>query len=1121
MRPDPAPYDVCGPLPSGTTVLEASAGTGKTFTIAALAARYVAEGRAELSQLMLVTFSRAATQELRERVRERLVGAERGLADPAAARDADDEVLRLLAGAPDDEVARRHRRLAAALSGFDAATIATTHGFCQQMLAGLGTAGDRDPAATFLESADDLVQEVVDDLYLRKYSPSGAAPPAMKPATARKVARSALQDAQARLLPADATPGSEAQERYGLACAVRAEVDRRKRERRLIDYDDLLTRLRDALVDPVRGAAACERLQSRYRVVLVDEFQDTDPVQWQILRTAFHGHTTLVLIGDPKQAVYAFRGADLVTYLAAARDAGTQRTLARNWRSDAGLVAAVDAVMGRAALGAPEVVVRPVQAAHAGPRLRAAPSSAALRVRVMRRPEGKGRYDNVGEIRRAVAHDLAADVVELLRSGARIDGRDTPLGPGDVAVLVRTNDQAVLVRDALDAARVPAVLTGSRSVFLTEPAREWLVLLRAVEQPHRTGLVRAAALTRFVGWTAAQLDAAGDAGVDELAARMRTWRDVLSGRGVAALLHVIGATERLAERLLARPSGERDLTDVRHVAETLHAAAVGAQLGPSSLVEWLDRRIAEAEVDTLDERSRRLESDAAAVQVVTIHSAKGLEFPIVYVPYAWNRRKGRAPDPLRLHGPHGERLLDVGGPGGSGWGERARLHWAEEDGEELRLLYVALTRAQCQAVVWWAPSANTDTSPLHRLVFGELDSDNQPPAAVPVPSSARVRSRLGELAERCPSLRVEVVQDREIRAWTPPRVRSASLEVARFDRALDRAWRRTSYTALTAALHVGVPLPDGVGSEPEEPERRDEPDVAPLRAVASDTARAQAAETALRELALPMARLPAGTAFGTLVHTVLESVDTSVPDVAAEVRRAVDAALARRPLAVDPVELTASLSAVLATPLGPLAGGRTLGEVAPRDRLTELEFELPLAGGEAPVETAADLRGIAALVRRHLPPGDPLAAVADRLDALPAERLRAYLTGSIDAVLRLPAAGGDPRHVVVDYKTNLLGPADELTAWHYRPSALAESMVSSGYPLQALLYSVALHRFLRWRLPGYDEGRHLGGVLYLYVRGMVGSGTPLVDGVPCGIVSWRPPTALITELSDLLAGEAQ
>ena len=328
-------FDLTGELPTGTTVLEASAGTGKTHTIAALAARYVAEGVARIDELMLVTFGRAATVELRERVRERLVAAAAALADPETARASADEVERHLATGPADVVDVRRGRLAHAVANFDAATIATTHGFCHQMLAGLGVAADVDGDLTFTETASEVVAEVAGDLYLRAYARPGSARPPITYPQALTVSNAAVADRQARLEPVDADPDTAADVRRRLADRVRTEVAQRKRSRRVMDYDDLLVHLRDALVDPSTGADARSRVRSRYRVVLVDEFQDTDPVQWEILESAFHGHRTLVLIGDPKQAIYAFRGADVVTYLHATGTAAATETLGTNWRSDA------------------------------------------------------------------------------------------------------------------------------------------------------------------------------------------------------------------------------------------------------------------------------------------------------------------------------------------------------------------------------------------------------------------------------------------------------------------------------------------------------------------------------------------------------------------------------------------------------------------------------------------------------------------------------------------------------------------------------------------------------------------------------------------------------------------
>ncbi|MGZ4483405.1 MAG: UvrD-helicase domain-containing protein [Nocardioidaceae bacterium] len=1100
-------FDLCGPLPAGTTVLEASAGTGKTHTIAALAARYVAEGVARIDELMLVTFGRAATVELRERVRERLVSTSAALADPEAAGHPD-EVVRHLATGSADDVAVRRARLAHAVANFDAATIATTHGFCHQMLAGLGIAADVDRDVAFTESIADVVAEVATDLYVRAYARTGAGTPPFGYADAARVALAAVADRQARLEPVGAAPDSEADLRRRLAEQVRLEVEHRTRSRRGMDYDDLLVHLRDALVDPDTGADARARVRNRYRVVLVDEFQDTDPVQWQILEHAFHGHRTLVLIGDPKQAIYAFRGADVVTYLLATGSAQASETLGTNWRSDAPLVQALGHVMGDVALGDQRIVVRPVGAANTGQRLKGAPVDTPLRLRVVDRdtlPTSQRGLLAVKDVRPYVARDVAADIVRLLDSGATLDHADggRPVRPADVAVLVQRNEDGATVRDELQAVDVPVVLTSTSSVFLSDAADDWLTLLSALEQPHRPGLARSAALTGFVGWTADRLAAADDAAFDDLGARLHTWAEVLTSRGVAALLEVVTG-DGLVERVLATQHGERHLTDLRHIGQSLHAAATDGQLGVASLVEWLQRRIAEAREDVSEERSRRLESDAEAVQVITVHRSKGLEFPIVYVPYLWDKHVFPNPDPLRLHDPAGVRVLDVGGTGGDGYAGRRSLHLAEDAGESLRLAYVALTRARCQVVAHWAPAGNTKTAPLHRFLFGDRTTDGQLPEQVAVGSDDFVRRRLDELAAGSGgTVAVEAVVAGDGPAWRPPAPSYPTLAVRGFDRVLDLAWTRTSYSGLTAGLHE-EPAARGVSSEAEEPGTVDEPELATGGTAATDG------------LPSPMADLPKGAAFGTLVHEVLEHTDFTAPDLRAHLVEQAEAAASERYAGIPASELAAALQPALETPLGPLAGGLRLADVGRRDRLDELDFELPLLGGDVP-SGEARVGEIAAVLARHLPDGDPLHGYAADLavPVLAARRLRGFLGGSIDLVLRVRGEDGAARHLVVDYKTNWLGGATVSTA-DYTPEAMASAMRTAHYPLQALLYSVALHRFLRWRQPGYDPAVHLGGVLYLFLRGMAGPATPVVDGVPCGVFSWRPPAALVTDLSDLL-----
>ncbi len=1153
----PRRFDPFGDLPRGTVVLEASAGTGKTHTIATLTTRYVAEGVAALPEIMLVTFGRAATSELRDRVRERLVATERALRGPDPAHSTD-ELVAFLAAVDADELARRRERLRVALSQLDAATITTTHGFCQQMLTALGTAADVDLATSFLPDVADLVEEVTDDLYVRRFADQSE--PILSPRDVRAVARAAVSDHGAVVAPSDAAEGSVAAARYEVAVAARREVEARKRAMHLLDYDDLLVLLRRALTDPEHGATATQRVRSRFRVVMVDEFQDTDPEQWAILRTAFHGRpdesSALVLIGDPKQAIYAFRGADVVTYLQAVEDATDTATLSTSWRSDGPLLAGLHALLGETALGDPRIVVRPVDAAHPEARFS---GGAPVRLRQVTRRAyrlGASSAPSAPDARGLLAKDVAADVASRLGTasgggdrvrddagGAAGDAaRWRPLEPRDVAVLTRTNAQAEAVRSALVALGVPAVVSGPSSVFGSAAAQDWLTLLAALEQPGLHRRATALALTPFVGWDAQRLATADDADHDELGDTVRAWAHLLADRGVAAVAEV-AARRGATARVMARADGERYLTDLRHVTQALHEAATTEGLGTAALTAWLRTRIAEVGTVFTDERTRRLETDAAAVQVVTVHAAKGLEFGVVYVPFGWERFEPDDQELFAFHDDHGQRVLHLGGVGSPGFVD-AKARWRDEElGEDLRLLYVALTRARHQVVVHWTPTKrSTGSGPLTRLLLADRMLGGEPGRHAR-PDAMRddaVRSAFEAVAARSGgTVVVEQVDARpKGERWSPGTRSGTDLALATAVHLPDRDWRRASYSALTAAAHHG-PV-GGIESEPEDPGVQDEPE----ETTDDDTAAPAPATSAPRpgaDVPSPYEGQPGGTAFGTLVHEILEYVDTAADDLDAEVRaRCAQAATVRVP-GVEPVALATALGLSLRTPLGPIAGGLTLADVDPRDRLPELEFELPLAGGdETEGVRPATLRDLADVLRAHLPADDAFARYPDLLAALADESetgtgtggvpLRGYLTGSIDAVLRVPAPGPDGapggdqgdrrRYLVVDYKTNRVGPPGvPLTVGDYHPDAMRDAMLASHYPLQLVLYLVALHRYLRWRVRDYDPDRDLAGGAYLFVRGMAGPDTPRgPDGTPYGVVAWSPPPGLVVALSALLDG---
>ncbi len=1091
-------FDLLGPLPARgtTTVLEASAGTGKTFTLAGLVTRYLAEGHATLDEMLLITFSRAATRELRDRVRRQLVETVAAL-DGSGAPEPNELVAHLCSGSAQEREARR-RRLRDALAGFDAATIATTHQFCHLVLKSLGIAGDTGAGVELVDSLDDLVTSVVDDLYLAKFG-TQRDEVALSYADALKLARVVVSDPYAQLRPQHPEPGTVAEVRLRFVDAVCAELELRKRRLGVLGYDDLLRRLAGAL-EPEESPAR-ERMRQRWPIVMVDEFQDTDPIQWQVIERGFVGHSAVVLIGDPKQAIYGFRGGDIHTYLQAARTAGQQRTLAVNWRSDSALVHALQTVMGGAALGDPQIVVHDVEAAVGGSRLAGAPISAPLRLRVVGRATfgvGADRAVPMPKLRRHIPEDLAADVAALWASGATFDGR--VIGPGDVAVIVENSKDAAACQEALLRAGIPAVFTGDADVFSSAAAADWLCLLEAFEATHRGGLVRAAAATVFFGHTAAALANGGDALTDKVASTLRDWADELRMHGPAAVFEA-AQLAGLKWRLLGEYGGERTLTDLAHVAQLLHEAAHRDRLGLPALREWLRRQCTERNGG--GQHNRRLDSDAAAVQILTVWGSKGLQFPIVYLPFAFNRHM--FDEAVPLYHEAGVRCRHVGGPDSADHTDVQRLSLAEAARNDIRLAYVALTRAQSQVVAWWSASYDEPNGGLSRLLRGRRRGEAPvPDRCEPKPSDGQALACFREW-EAAGGL---VIEDSVIPALAPvtPAQAPEDLAARHFHRHIDTGWRRTSYSGLirhaseNAADAAGAA--SGVHSEPEVAARDDEADDVPVPV---------AAPPGGADLLSPMAELPAGAAFGSLVHAVLETADPFAADLTAELEAQVRLHAAWWSVDAEPAALAAALVPMHHTPLGPLADGLTLRQIGVRDRLRELDFEIPLAGGDVRgVAPDVRLAEVGALLREHLPADDPFAPYADRLstEALGGQPLRGYLSGSIDVVLRIP----EKRFLVVDYKTNRLGD----TAADYGFDRLTAAMLHSDYPLQALLYTAVLHRFLRWRLPDYDPDQHLGCVLYLFVRGMCGPDTPVIDGHRAGVFDWRPPTALVVALSDLL-----
>ena len=1062
---DPLPYDPSLPLPGGTVLLEASAGTGKTHQIASLACRYVAEQDCPIEQVLLVTFGTAATKELRSRVFLRLseVEAALSLAVSSGAPPSDALAARLYAH---DATACR-ARLRRALEGFERATIATTHTFCSMMLDRLGIAADWDRSARFTASLAQLATEAADDLYVGRYS--GSPQPPFDLAFARKIARFAVDH------PDELFSGPDHQEEISFAEAVRAEVAARKSRGRVYTYDDLIAQMRATLRDPLSGPVARGRLSEAFPVVLVDEFQDTDPQQWAILRDAFLGASTVVLIGDPKQSIYGFRNADLNCYLEARATAGQHYTLPTNHRSDPGLVHAVNDLFEGVEFGHPQVRAFRVDPALSGRRLTAGGAGAGAAVRV--RMVNAAATLSPSEAQARIDSDLVSQVIGLLDN---YEYQGVALRARDIAILVRNRRRAESIVEALRLAGIPSSFPGNEPVFATAAADDWLRVLEAwvgLSSP----TARAAALTGLIGLETSELAADDGSQIARIAEHLRASARLAHEGGIGSGWQGLRRLFEVDARLLQQPGGQGHLVDLAQIAELLGAAQWNHRLTLSGCQTWLREQIEGAHRGEDADAPRRIPHDEDAVRIFTLHGSKGLQFPVVLLPSAASWEPFGQRDPF-VFTDGSTRKLFVGKTSGRSSAWQRRLD--EERAEELRLLYVSMTRATSAVYAWWAPTATTTDSPLHRLLA--RGSESRPRASYPLGALR------GLPARPWPQVGLEPVPDTPAaclpREPNPP---PGPLAARPFTRAIDQEWRRVSYSSLTANAHEVTDAPD------------DETDLSALEPFA---------EVPGLDAALPLGELPGGVAFGSLAHLVLEYVDWSSPDLEREVGEAVRAQLRRMPVPGVGVEaLTTGLVAALRTPLTGLTE-RALAELPVQRRLAELDFDLPL--GRQATHTLADLAG---LLGRELPAGDPLSAYPDLLGSSAAapESLRGVLTGSIDAVVEV-----DSRFVVLDYKTNRLPSArpGQLTAGDYRPSAMARAMMASHYPLQALLYSVALHRYLEWRLPGYSPERHLGGVGYLFVRAMIGPRTPLAESGRCGVFAWHPTPGLVIAASQLLEG---
>lgn len=1074
------------------TVIEASAGTGKTFSVASVVVKELAlDPGLRIGGILITTYTRNAAAELRDRVRRRLAVVERQLRSQAHPTDP------LAADLHGADRLDRADRLGRALREFDNATITTIHSVCSRILTLAGETSVDEGQGSDLRR---VLEEVVNDAVVE----SAEAGLVLQSARLKDAVAELVRSPKARLHRMTMTGDDPAEntrvngELAAVARVVRECADEVHRRTELAPtFDDMLRRAEIAVSDPKRPAVVAA-LRQRYTLAVIDEAQDTDHLQWSIFRHVFDGrqpNRRLVAVGDPKQAIYRFRGADVEAYLDA-RDVNNMFTLSRNWRSDADLIRVLNKVFSGRTFG--DSISYKAVTARPG-----APASAIVGdVPLVLVDLGeKTRAEQVVAPAALRVREILATVKVPSENGLRA------VRPSDVCVLVLANSRGSAIEDALRGMGIAAVSSGTENVMGGDMARALVGLLQAMDNPHDSGLVRIAAATPFFGRNLADVGSLSDETIQEIQGAIAALNSVLRRRGVAAFAARLRSDPEVSSRLVGGPDGERNETDFAHIVELLHTETGGAGCPARSVLEHVDELASrEATAETV---SRRVESDKDAVQIMTVHQSKGLEFPVVVVADLW-KRGGRSKGVPVVHlesaapgGPR-ERVIDVGYvldlPDKAFADRRKRSAEAETD----RLFYVAMTRARHHVSLLVSTGKKRGVAPTRK----------------PRPTPGRSTDGIIDIfvGEYPKDASVRVTDETSIRRFRAYSMRGRSLDkmtVAQVSNPILQTYERLSFSSIVRRGdgHHG----EGAAAEDDRSgsgHGDDDQIISVGSGYAPDHVPPGVTE-------MPLARLVGGTRFGKIVHKVYEQVDFCADPLDSEVARVVGEVITGAALRHEHPRIIRGVELSLRTPLGGALGETRLVDIPGADRLSELGFEMTLADHARRTNVGRFGRALEKALVREGRSGDPLVAyargIADRWGHI---NLLGLMNGSIDALLRVDG-GAQMDLWVSDFKTNRLDKeGDESLIAAYGIDSMLNEMFRHHYPLQALIYGTAVHRYVRSRSGATGPPHRVRGFAYLFVRGMVGAATPVdASGNRHGVVTWTAPEGLWDSLSAVMMGE--
>lgn len=1195
-QPQPTPLEpMTFPL-HGARLIEASAGTGKTFTIAGLYLRLLlGHGSAEtrhrvpltVDQILVVTFTEAATAELRDRIRARIHDARIAFARGQSS----DPVIQPLLNEFDD-----HKQAAEILlqaeRQMDEAAVYTIHGFCQRMLTQNAFESGSRFNNEFVTDESHLKAQVVADYWRRNFyplpftlageirqlwgSPSAllsdisnyltGAPlslsvPAMKGSLAdlhtenlkkidelkaqwresqddfftlisdsdinkRSYTKKSLptwleavnawaatettgydypdklekfaQNVLLEKTPKGSAPQHavfEAIETFLanpislkaplLAHAIehcRVMLANAKNQKQWLSFDDLLTQL-SASIDTDESELLAARIRTLYPVAMIDEFQDTDPLQYSIFSRIYLNNPEcgLFMIGDPKQAIYGFRGADIFTYIKARNQVSAHYTLGTNWRSSADMVQAVNQVF--ALPDSPfiydsDIPFLPVKySPNAEKRIwtmggQKQPALTYWLQEADDKPLPKGEY--LTRMAEATASQIQTILTQAQQGQAcLVNGeKQKAVQAGDIAVLVRTGSEGRMIKQALADQGIASVYLSNRdSVFTSSVAQDLQRLLQAVLTPENDRALRASLASELFALDAASLDALNNDEIvwENAVNEFKEYRKLWVQRGVLPMLRTVISKRHIAERLLEEgassqgENGERVLTDLMHIGELLQQASNELD-SDHGLLRWLAQSISDAEngLGGSDDQIQRLESERNLVQIVTIHKSKGLEYDLVFLPFVFSYRE--ASEAKYYDAANDRTVLDI-------TGNDASMKQADKErlAEDLRLIYVALTRAVYACFIGASPLRNgrstKEPTGVHRSAIGYLIQNGQ---------EGGINDLHQGLTQQQDELDCVVVADPPQQLeekYVAPQEEIYDLSAKELQNPIDRNWRITSYSGLVkqGSHHVEHDATIEItGFDIDSSEEQDEADlVEPERSIFT---------------------FPRGARPGTFLHSLFEEIEFTQPATTEENTQIILGLMESEQLDEEWLPILQQLiDTVLATPLDDKS--LLLNQKAPSQRLVEMEFLLPIEVLSAPA--------LNRVIQRH----DPLSAKAGDLGF---QTVQGMLKGFIDLVFEHQG-----KYYVLDWKSNHLG--DDVTSYH--GEALKSAMADHRYDLQYQIYALALHRFLRSRLANYQYDHHFGGVYYLFLRGMDGQSDH-------GIFAAKPTLDFLQEMDRLIDGQA-